>query len=148
MVCAVSSSTVTVIALDVMKYSLDMNQYLAVVSHYFSRLVTIYSRHAKVTACSNDDLHSKWGSERYWQGNTYVGTLLIYSFPLWAITMNHLNQVHIEYIEGWMCLPIDLHSPHTHLLFLFWWLYLWCLYQYVCNKYHCLMLKWGLEVCK
>lgn len=43
----------------------------------------------QITAWSNDDLRFKWGSERYWQGNAYVGYLLIYSFPMWAITVNH-----------------------------------------------------------
>lgn len=35
--------------------SLDMNQYWAVVAHYYSRSVAIYSSHTEVTA--NDDLH-------------------------------------------------------------------------------------------
>lgn len=67
-------------------------------------LVTISSTRAQVTACSNDAFHFKWGSERYWQGNVYVGYLLIHCFPLVSNYGQIIkNQEHIGYILRAVC---------------------------------------------
>lgn len=69
--------------------SLDMNQYWAVVAHYYSRSVAIYSSHTEVTA--NDDLHFQTA---HWEVSTRCyrrGLLANLQLPppSWAVTVNH-----------------------------------------------------------